>query len=666
MSNKMAIDGKSERTLWLLIAAACGLLVAALYGSALSLPFFFDDFVHYPFVEANSQARIWLTIDELAYYRPLNFSIWRLTYDLFQRHVPAVDHGINLLLFAASGFLVGWLAGCLWPRMGPRSDWWRVVISAVLFLFFPFSYQAVPWAGSLSHITVTLLILISLAAYVQMRRTGRRRWGAVSLLAAFLAPFAHENGILVMPFIVLIELTTPDLANRWRRAFYSGLVWSLPLLLYMPIWLSLPRLDSGALFSNSLEGMMQNSAYFIQGAMYPFTGLGGWLSGGLGMRDMTAVALLSLAGLAAALLVQIRQRAGLRSLLPWLWIGLASLPAVLFLVFDYVINGPRLLMVASVGIAWLWADVILLFSRGAAKGTSQRLLRGGVALLFTALLLAQNARFIRARLEMHTILGDGFWQVIDATSAANRAGESAVVVNFPSWLAPKQATFALGHEGVLFWPDYVPPALLTAVHTGELGDLSFVKVDSIRPELARFLYGLTGPNPDWPSLSAVPAQVLSTIYEDRDLVLAPAGEVGPAASGRTSPLVTFSDNDGRTAAAVLTAGVEAGSEGIRVDTIWQSDGTEPGVTIFVHAVDKAGNLVGQADGDPLAGSYPLDQWAPGTRLADSRYIPLENSEGIQLRLGLYDRQTGERLIAQGGPDVAIADVALLLAPTYDR
>jgi hypothetical protein len=89
-----------------------------------------------------------------------------------------------------------------------------VFISATLFLLFPFSYQAVPWIGSLSHLTVSALILLSLLFFVQMRYTRNRVWGAASLLVALVAPFAHENGILIMPFAVLIDLTTPGLAQR--------------------------------------------------------------------------------------------------------------------------------------------------------------------------------------------------------------------------------------------------------------------------------------------------------------------------------------------------------------------------------------------------------------------------------------------------------------------
>jgi hypothetical protein len=665
------MDDKAKKLLyWLLFAAYCAIATALLYGSSLKLPFFFDDFVHYPFVENNNIFRIWLSTNDLAYYRPLNFTLWRLTYQLFQGHEPLVDHAINLFLFAFNGFLVGWLASHLWSLRGDRfpvvaqnefqDDVWRIYLSATLYLLFPFSYQAIPWVGSLSHILVTTIILLAVLCYVQMRRTRLRLWGVASLFFTFLAPFAHENGVLVMPFVVLVDLTTPGLSRRWRQAARTGAIWTLPLLIYMPIWLSLPRLDDGGLFG-SLEGMLQNSAYFLQGAFYPFNSIGGWLHYSRGMDDMMAVALLSGLGFIIAVLIQLTHHATLRSLFPWLWILLASLPAILFLVFDYVINGPRLLMVASVGVAWLWSDVILLFSRGGKQGSIERLTRAGIAGLFTLLLLVHNANFVNRRMIMHEILGDGFEQVIAATTKANEAEYEAIVINFPSWLALKEHAFALGHEGVLFWPDYVSPETLMTVNTGVLGDLNFVKVDGIRPDLEKYYYGLTGPNPDWPLLSAVPSQVFKTDYgriilpagEGLDLV--PVGTLGELRTEEHEYLAAFEGQDKLSSFQLIDAQVIPENGAVRVDTLWHVADAPANITLFVHVVDAAGNLIGQADGDPLGGSFPLDQWQVQEHVWDSRIIKLQDGVGSGIRVGLYDRLSGQRLQAIGADDAPYPD-----------
>jgi hypothetical protein len=656
------------RIYWVLFIAWCGLLTFLMYGESLSLPFFFDDFVHYPFVEANEVADIWLTTDELAYYRPLNFTLWRLTYDAMQRHHPVVDHAINLILHAINGVMVGWLAARLWGKGGRRFpvvakedtavDWWRAAISATLFILYPFSYQAVPWVGSLSHMLVTALIMLSLTCYVQMRRTGLFFWGVASLLFAVLAPFAHENGVLVMPFVVLIELTTPESPDRFRRALRAGVIWSLPLLFYLPVWFSLPRVDSGALFPNNLEGVLQNTAYFLQGFFYPFTGLGGWLYHARNVNDMVAVAGLSGLGIVVAIWVQLANKATLRSLLPWLWCILASLPAILFLLFEYVINGPRLLMVASVGAAWLWTDVLLLFVRGANIGSRRRMLRVAIAVLVVTILLGQNARFVRERMDLHQILGDGFSQVVEATARANEAGKEAIVVNFPSWLAAKRSDYALGHDGVLFWPDYVPPGIFIAVHTGEFGDLNFVRVDAIRPDLETIYYGLTGPAPDWTALSSVPSQVLMTEYGAENLSLVPVGELITSAAISDEPVATFEISSGETAVTLLDASTEVSDDGVRVLLKWQVSGMLNDSTVFVHLLDRNGQLIGQADGDPLGGSFPFELWPNDGPIMDTRLIAVEGAAASGVLIGLYERGSGERLAAFGADGERLQDNAV--------
>lgn len=405
---------------------------------------------------------------------------------------------------------------------------------------------------------------------------------------------------------------------------------------------------------------MQNTAYFLQGLLYPINSLGGWLHYAQRVHDMTAVALLSGLGLFVAVLVQLTNRSTLRSLLPWLWTLLASLPAILFLVFEYVINGPRLLMVASVGVAWLWADVILLFSRGGQRGSIERLFRVGITILFTFLLLAQNISFLRERMIMHEILGDGFEQVVAATAEANAAGQEAVVINFPSWLAPKKHSYALGHEGVLFWPDYVPPQIFMAVHTGELGDLNFVKVDGIRPDLEAFYYGLTGPNPDWEMLSAVPSQVLKTEYGTESIALNPVGSLGDHRQEQLAPLASFMASGTDGSIQLLDAQVIPEEGGIRIETLWQATDVPQQTTLFVHVVDAAGNLITQADGDPLGGSYPLDLWSGGSRVLDTRRVDLEEISGLGVRVGLYDRLSGSRLEAREASGGFYADNAVPL------
>jgi hypothetical protein len=78
-------------------------------------------------------------------------------------------------------------------------------------------------------------------------------------------------------------------------------------------------------------------------------------------------------------------------------------------------------------------------------------------------------------------------------------------------------------------------------------------------------------------------------------------------------------------------------------------------SIFVHLLDQQGNLLGQKDGAPYEGLYPLRNWQPGQIIIDRRQLPELGKTMTQLdtlAIGVYDPVTGERLPAtdaQGKP-----------------
>jgi hypothetical protein len=80
---------------------------------------------------------------------------------------------------------------------------------------------------------------------------------------------------------------------------------------------------------------------------------------------------------------------------------------------------------------------------------------------------------------------------------------------------------------------------------------------------------------------------------------------------------------------------------------WQSRESIPAnYSIFVHLLDRDGQLVVQQDNWPVRGTHPTAAWAPGEIVADfySLPIPLETSPGqYTVYAGMYDAGTGERL-----------------------
>jgi hypothetical protein len=72
-------------------------------------------------------------------------------------------------------------------------------------------------------------------------------------------------------------------------------------------------------------------------------------------------------------------------------------------------------------------------------------------------------------------------------------------------------------------------------------------------------------------------------------------------------------------------------------------------TVFVHIVDAAGGIAAQADGDPLAGLYPLNRWHGNTIITDIRYARLPDRTGpYTVYDGVWDPSTGEKLMPAGG------------------
>jgi hypothetical protein len=635
---------------WLLYIAWCAGVTLLAYGSALTLPFFFDDFVHIPFVDAHSLSEIWGTAGQLTYYRPLPFTIWKLMFAATGVHSQLLQHGFNLVLHAFNGLLVGWLAAELFANNArvearPWHYWPRAFLSAGLFLLFPFSYQAVPWAGSLAHLLVTNLILLSLSTYWLMRRTGRRSWGALSLVLAFLAPFAHENGVLVGPLLAAILFTGSDYKRNARSHLKQVLLWTLPALIWLPIWWFAPK-AGGGVGVVGLEAIMQNGAYFAQGVAYPLTWLGGRLRTVTEISDMGVTAVLGAVALLGAALIQWCSRAGRRSLLPWLWCLIAALPSILFLSFDYVINGPRLLMLLSVGAAWLWADVAIQAAGWMwPVGGRRRWLRLALVVAVLLVVLAQNLSFVRRRMRLHEMLGTTHKQAVSLATAANEAGSAAVFVNLPAWLAPGEITYALGHEGVQFWPHYAHPENLVQVNSGRPASLLMLRIQAIRPEMPYF-YNLSGPSTsNWAEAAALgPAKVFVADYSPEGVVMRPAGTLRPPLS-EVQPLASYSTAENDSAITLLDAHVENDGAKLQIDLTWQVNQIPPEqTTIFVHVVDEEGQLIAQLDGDPLGGSYPLSQWEPGTAAVDRRSIELDSSD-VTILVGLYDRLTGERLPA---------------------
>jgi hypothetical protein len=75
---------------------------------------------------------------------------------------------------------------------------------------------------------------------------------------------------------------------------------------------------------------------------------------------------------------------------------------------------------------------------------------------------------------------------------------------------------------------------------------------------------------------------------------------------------------------------------------------EDELTMFVHYLDAAGRLLGQADGAPYGNLYPPAAWRPHQVVEDVRALPagVDPAQVAAVQVGLYAPLTGERLPAR--------------------
>ncbi len=626
-------------------------LVLLIYGRAVRFPFLADDSVQFPFVDAHNLSQIWGTVTGLDYYRPLAFTVWKLLGWVNGGHNQAVLHFVNLLLHVSNSLLMASLAGRLWPHESPDRMWLRRYLAASLFLTFPFSYQSVSWIAAMMHPLMTLLVLASFGSYLNFNDSNKPAWLLLSLLLTFLAPFAHEIAIVFVPLLFVYELLQPGNSLTHRRPG-RAVFWLLPALAWLIVWRSVPAGHAGELLVGFWKvHPLPNVAYAAQGIAYPATRFTVRLLDLVPAGEFFVVAMISGIALAITFFIQIRRRWRL-TLFLWCWLAVTLAPAILFVPFPWMSASPRVLYLASVGIAWLWADLLVGLAYWGRGRVGLRFLGPILATLAAALVLYQGAVFIRTQTQMYVLAGSAIDGLVEAASGAAGRGRDLIVINFPSWLAPPQNWYALGEEGVLVLGTYDQINKLPTLYHGQPATVSGVTYHDIRQQ-GTYHSGLTGPGPDWTDEAKSGSEIFVTVYTADNILVESAGVLATDPPQR-KPLAGFEG-----LIDLLDAQATIDQETAVLTMTWQSQQElPPDVTVFVHLVDANGQLIGQIDGDSLAGTYPFWLWRVGQIVEDRRALPA--GEGVAFRVGLYNRSTGQRLEARTADGQALPDDAVLV------
>ncbi len=177
-----------------------------------------------------------------------------------------------------------------------------------------------------------------------------------------------------------------------------------------------------------------------------------------------------------------------------------------------------------------------------------------------------------------------------------------------------------------------------------------------------------------PAPRAGPTLLLLWPYEDwrRDLALLPRQSVIEFHDGALSkgdrdaePIVTYLAVRAEpysappTPLAQFRSGpqlVGAQVQGTRVRLTWYApQKLDADYAVFVHVL-RSGASVAQHDGDPANGQYPMSQWRPGDMVIDEHVLSgAWDAPGDQVVVGLYRRDTGERLSVVDAADQVVGD-----------
>ena len=531
---------------------------------------------------------------------------------------------------------------------------WAALVAAVLLTASPFAALVVPLVASLFHLLVTLLALLGALALLEYRRSAHKAWFVAAVLCIGLAPFAHESGVAVgLALLCLlgwqrVPAKSAASSRAWAQRADPALLAGIAANALFPLlWLMVPKMRADNTLPLRPAGeLLRNAIFFLQGLTYPLQPFVLPLKAWSGWDEKLLV---SIAGGAALLLAGwLCARAGtLRYALAAAgFSAAAALPSIITLPELYVVVSPRLLVFPAVGAALLWALTV------AALAQRMPWPRSAVLALL-ALLLFMPVRYVWSRVQLHVRALAPVAQLVQALRAA--PGARHLLVNPVMWLALDRQIYPIVHDGVVVLPEYHSPADLIALNSGAPVQLDGVNFPLVATEPLHHYYDVWGDVLFWEAMAERVRQydrVWLMLYGDGPLQVVEAGQVLKAAP-RTAPLAMF----GGGAVRLLSAQAVRSGSLLNLELVWQAQ--QPATAeIFVHGLDCAGKMLGQADGAALARMFPLWLWQAGEAVRDVRQIQLADAPDngcTQIAVGLFDPASGARLPAVDAAGRALAD-----------
>ena len=583
------------------------LVAVVLYRPILSLPLIYDTLLHIRIAKSLDWATVWWPTEQFGFYRPMTFLPFLAIRAIFHHYPPLVLQSFNLIQHALNGVLVAWLVHRLTNRL------FQSLLAGLLFVCFPFSYQAMAVYGHNVHPAIANLQLLGLHTALTALGRSSRRWWAVTFGSFLLAILTHESAVLFGWLMLLLFLA-------YRPRNWKTMRWPLAFIVLGGAYLILYQFFPISRAPQTIGDSAVNGAkvwYLLQAAAYPFTGFGHFFP------RFSATLVISVGALLTVLMMGGFGRKQLPALFfGWGWWGLAALLIALPLPTTYLLNGPRLLYLSSIGLAIAWS---------ACWPQNRRW--QGLILPFFAYLLATNLLFVADRLAQYRQLTSG----LDLLRSQQSGG--ALLINLPQWIAPPRNSYPLGAEFVAQLGDYLFVEEWTEANGVVANPVRAIKL----PELLNatpYGYGIHDQTA-WQTISAdwspQGSDLYLTRYLEDGIKMERFGRFIPQVDSAT--LVTIEPYT------LHTASAEKCGQRLIITTSWSEDSAELPTTtsMFAQAIDKQGALIGQVD-RPMLGIAPIYLTVPtGWGMVDVRELKIEDSAELDhVLIGFYNYLDGKR------------------------
>lgn|GEM_PF-2527146 len=644
------------------------------YAFVPGLPFFWDDVPQNAWLAHASLLDIWTsTVVGLNYFRPLAFSAWKLITLIQGAFDPTTFHWLNLLLHIFNATLVGWIA----YGLAVKRRTWTGLAAATLFTLFPFSFQAIAPVSSVMHPLSTAYILTAVLIMLRLPSTSlaAQRWlKAASVISAGVAVLAHESGAVACVLITWTALIFRQPHSLKRIARDTWPYWLAGLAGFL-IWRAVPRLTDPLPIGDAFthwESRLQNSVWFLQGLAPLFTPLAGQAKSLLSIgNDLVTVTLIGLSGVIIWLVLV---RWDKRSVWALGWFVIAAIPAVWLLDFNYVIESPRLMYLASAGTALLWAMPLSL-DMTAFRGSIY--VRRTWPVVVSALVVTSSLwgwRYVGRRADLYSLLGQSVAQLHNVSQddlACSHTDQPHVVVNFPEWYFVHDGEYLLGHDGIKSIPE-----------AGSLDDLMQANVahttTASAPHSSLFLavtlpdiqrdntpfkpIGSPQTHDSLPGLLRPSHGAIVNVGDDDTLHFVQAG-CFIAPQSVQSPAAVFHNQ-----IELMRATLKLNEFNPRLAMLtldWHMRAVETSdITVFVQVLSATSRVVAQADGYPIGGILPMRVWQAGDTWRDIRPLSLPDAAltgSYTVIVGLYRTSDGVRLPVVNAASGRVSDNALVVA-----